>query len=277
MTVQLEAASPRLAVSVAGQIALPEKDADLTFTVLDTSLDPYVRLFLPQLSPYTTAVASGSMRVVGELSDIDHLLVDATVDRLDMRLFDYALRNARPIRAGARSALGARHRHAPRRTGHAARRRRRREPPRRDDQHARQRRRQPGRAAGLRLRLRSSGAASLSATLEGPLDDPVLGGTLTIKNGRIRHFALPHALENIDGAARFDSRGVTLDGLTGELGGGAVQFGGRIDKDGYLPGRLDVTMSGRDMRLRFPEGMRSLVDADLTLQGTAKAPCCPGW
>jgi translocation and assembly module TamB len=29
-------------------------------------------------------------------------------------------------------------------------------------------------------------------------------------------------------------------------------------------------MSGRDMRLRFPEGMRSLVDADLTLQGTAE-------
>ena len=56
--------------------------------------------------------------------------------------------------------------------------------------------------------LRSSGAANLSATLEGPLDDPVVGGTLAIKNGRVRWFALPHALEKIDGAARFDSRGV---------------------------------------------------------------------
>jgi hypothetical protein len=54
----------------------------------------------------------------------------------------------------------------------------------------------------------------------------VVGGTLAIKNGRVRWFALPHALEKIDGAARFDSRGVTLDGLTGELGGGAVTFGG---------------------------------------------------
>ena len=63
----------------------------------------------------------------------------------------------------------------------------------------------------------------------------MVGGTLAMKNGRIRQFALPHALENIDGAARFDSRGVTLDGLTGELGGGAVTFGGRIDKEGYQP------------------------------------------
>ena len=81
---------------------------------------------------------------------------------------------------------------------------------------------------------------------------------------------------NIDGSIRFDSRGVTLDGLTGRLAGGDVKFGGRIDKDGYRPGRFDVTMNGRDMRLRFPEGMRSLVDADLTLQGTRESAVVSG-
>jgi hypothetical protein len=62
---------------------------------------------------------------------------------------------------------------------------------------------------------------------------------------------------------------VTLDGLTGQLARGDVRFGGRIDKDGYLPGRLNVTMTGTDMQLRFPEGMRqSSIDATLSLQGT---------
>ncbi|MGH8189612.1 MAG: hypothetical protein ACREUC_23860, partial [Steroidobacteraceae bacterium] len=99
LTITLEAASPRLAVSGAGRIALTdEMDAELSFRVSDTSLDPYVRAFNPRLSPFTTAVASGSIRVVGELANIDHLLVDATVDSLDMRLFDYRLRNASPIR-----------------------------------------------------------------------------------------------------------------------------------------------------------------------------------
>jgi hypothetical protein len=274
MTIQLEAASPRLSVSVTGQIE--EQNADVTFTVLDTSLDPYVRLFLPALSPYTTAVVSGSVRVVGELNDIDHLVVDTTVDRLDMRLFDYALRNARPIRL-------ALDRHSIRVTdmrvvgqdtqidiaGIANL----------HDQTINMRANGDANLAvlqGFVSDLRSSGTAALSGTLEGPLENPIASGALTLKNGRIRHFALPHALENLDGPIRFDSRGVTLDGLTGRVGGGDVKFGGRVDKDGYLPGRFDITMNGRDMRLRFPEGMRSLVDADLTLQGTRESAVVSG-
>ena len=81
-----------------------------------------------------------------------------------------------------------------------------------------------------------------------------------MENGRLRHFALPHALEALRGAVQFDARGVTLDGLTGRLGNGSVQFFGRIDKDGYLPGRLDVTMTGQGMRLRFPEGCKGRGD-----------------
>ena len=276
MTMQLEAASPRLSVTVTGRISLPEQDADVTFMVLDTSLDPYVRLFLPQLSPFTTAVVSGSVRVVGNVGDIDNLLVDGTVDSLDMRLFDYALRNARPIRL-------ALDRHAVRVVDMRV--------VGQDTQidiagvanlHDRTINMRANGDANLAVLqgfvsdLRSSGAASLAGTLEGPLDNPIAGGTLTLKNGRIRHFALPHALENIDGPIRFDSRGVTLDGLTGRLGGGDIKFGGRVDKDGYQPGRFDVTMNGRDMRLRFPEGMRSLVDADLTLQGTRESAVLSG-
>ena len=40
-------------------------DAELSFSVADTSLDPYIRAFQPRLSPYTTAVASGTIRVYG--------------------------------------------------------------------------------------------------------------------------------------------------------------------------------------------------------------------
>jgi hypothetical protein len=277
MTVRLEAASPRLAVSASGRIALtPELDTELTINVSDTSLDPYVRAFQPQLSPFTTAVASGSIRVVGELANMDHLLVDATVERLDVRLFDYAVRNARPIKIALdRNAVRisdmriigqdtqldvsglinmSDSRIAIRTTGDA----------------------NLAVIQGFVSNVRSSGMAALSATLEGPLEDPIVSGTLDINDGRIRHFALPHALENISGAVRFDSRGVTLDGLTGRLARGDVTFGGRIDKQGYLPGRLDITMMGKGMRLRLLEGMQSLVDADLALQGTMEAATLSG-
>ena len=277
LTVRLEAASPRLAVSASGRIALtPELDTELTITVSDTSLDPYVRAFQPQLSPYTTAVASGSIRVVGELADVDQLLVDATVDRLDLRLFDYALRNARPIRialdrhsvrvsdmrlAGEDTQLDVSglvnlhdSRIAVRMTGDA----------------------NLAVLQGFVANVRSSGTAALSATLEGPLEDPAMNGKLDISNGRIRHFALPHALENISGTLQFDTRGVTVDGLTGRLARGDVAFGGRIDKQGYLPGQLDIRMIGTGMRLRLTEGMQSLVDAQLSLQGTMQAATLSG-
>jgi hypothetical protein len=277
MTIALEAASPRLAVSGAGRIALtPEMDADLSFSVVDTSLDPYLRLLWPALSPFTTAVASGNVRIVGELANLEHLLVDTTVDRFDARLFDYAIRNAAPIRltldrnairVNAMRLLGqdtqldisgsvtlADERIDLRTTGDA----------------------NLGLLQGFVSNVRSSGRAVLAASLEGPMRDPTVSGTLTIDNGRIRHFALPHALENIRGAVRFDSRGVSLDGLRAQLGNGTVQFGGRVDKDGYRPGRFDVTMTGTGMRLRFPEGMRSTVDADLALQGTPQAAVLEG-
>jgi hypothetical protein len=268
---RLEASgASRLQVSGRGQIEMtPEMDANLSFNVIDTSLDPYVRALQPSLSPYTTAVVSGSIDVVGSLADIDQLRVDARVDKLDARLFDYQVRNEVPIRL----ALD-------RHTVRVVEMRLVGEGTQLDvsgtvglhEQRVNLRAKGDANVAvlqGFVRNVRSSGRAVLDASLQGSLSDPGVSGTLTIDNARIRHFALPHALENINGALEFDSRGLTLDGLTARLGGGPVQFFGRINKEGYKIGGLDVTMTGQNMHLRFPEGMRSTVDAKLFLQGTA--------
>ena len=98
LTADMEAASPRLSVSGSGRLALtPEMDAEMSLRFADTSLDPYLRFVEPRLSPFTTAVAGGTVRVVGELADIDHLVVEAQVERLELKLFDYPLVNDGPI------------------------------------------------------------------------------------------------------------------------------------------------------------------------------------
>ena len=277
LTLKFEAASPRLAVSGSGRIAMTEAmETELTLSVADTSLDPYIRTFNPGLSPYTTAVASGNVRVVGQLANVDELLVETIVDRLDLRLFEYQLRNPAPIRLaldrhtmridemrliGEDTQLdieGAINLHderiAVRATGDAG----------------------LGILQGFVPNVRTSGRASLEALFEGPMRDPIVTGTMTVDDGRLRHFDLPHALEDISGPVRFDTRSVRLDEVTARLGGGLVQFGGRIDIERYQPTRIDVTMSGENMRLRFPEGMRSLVDADLTVQGLVESPVVAG-
>src|SRR5206468_7711563 len=103
---EIDAASPRLAITATGRVAMTARaDADITVRFHDMSLDPYVRPFVPRLSPFTTAVASGSLRVAGRLADVDHLSIDGRVDALDLRLFDYALKNAAPIRLSLENRL----------------------------------------------------------------------------------------------------------------------------------------------------------------------------
>ena len=284
LTYELEAASPRLAVSGTGRVALDDDhgDAELMFRVSDTSLDPYVRVFKPDLSPYTTAVASGTIRVVGDLYNPDALRVSTTVEQLDLRLVDYRLRNQGPIMVavngstmnidtlrlvGDDTALDV--------TGSI-------------DIPKQALSLQAFGAAnlaviqGLLPDVRSSGRADVTALIGGTAARPIVSGQALLTEGRLRHFSFPHALEDLNGVVTFNASGIRLDdpgyttGLNGKLGGGAVKFAGRIGMNGYELSEFDVTATGDDLRLRFPEGMRSIVDATLALQGPATGPVLSG-
>ena len=273
----IDAASPRMALTGTGRISLtPKSNAELTFRFHDTSLDPYVRLFVPKLSPFTTAVVSGAIRVVGELADADRLVVEGTVDSLDMRLLDYSVKNAAPIRIALdrqqirieelqlvgddtrlrlSGSVGLNDdRIALKATGNA----------------------NLGILQGFFRDVRGAGRAELTASIDGPLAQPHFSGSATITDGRIRHFSIPNSLDAINGTIHFDPGGIRLDDLAATMGGGLVRFGGRIGFDGYVPAELDVTARGVDMHLRVPEGVRSVVDADLSLRGTFKAPALGG-
>jgi hypothetical protein len=272
LTLDLEAASPRLVVSGSGRIALTdEMDAELTVRFRETSLDPYVRFFEPRLSPFTTAIAGGTMRVVGELANLDQLVVETTVEQLDLKLFDYRVSNDGPIEltldqnslaigrfrlAGEGTELQL--------TGSL-------------DVKAQTIDLEATGDANLGILqaffrdLRSRGTATLKAQMTGPFADPVFGGSATITDGRLRHFSLPHSLEAINGAVSFDASGIRLDEVTARLGGGNVTFGGHIGLDGVAIGDISLNARGDRMSVRYPEGFRSIIDADLSLQGTLSA------
>ncbi len=277
MTVELEAASPRLAVSGTGRIDLTEaQDADITLRFTDTSLDPYARAVEPRISPFTTAVGSGTLRIVGQLANRDRLAVDMMFDQLQVRAFDYALRNAKPIHVlmsnnvariddmsfiGDGTELdvtGTMDMNARRVAGLA------------------RGRANLGLLQGFYRNIRSSGNAELTAQVSGSLDAPVILGRATIENGRLRYFSLPHSLEQVNGTILFDSRNIRLDGLTARVADGQVNFDGRIGLENYAPADLALTASGRRMRLRYPEGVRSEIDADLSLTGRVTAPVLAG-
>jgi hypothetical protein len=279
---QLEAASPRLAISGAGKINLSgATDADLTLRFNDSSIDPYVRLFNPSISPYTTAIASGTIHAKGALRDFAKLHVDGRVEDINLRLFDYRLHNDGPIRLTLADNIAKIDQlkvvgegttmqllgdiALPATAGGATR----------------VRVRMLGDAnlsilQGFMRDIRSSGAAQVQAEITGTADNPALVGSATIAEGRVRYFGLPHSLEAVNGRVEFDASGVRVDGLTGRMGGGDVRLGGRIGTKGATITSYALTAVGHDMRVRYPEGFRSLVDTDLALRGLASSPTLTG-
>ena len=277
LALDLEGASSTIAVSASGRVALTaENDADLSFRVSNASLDPYVRMFVPELSPYTTATVSGSMRVVGELRNWDHLGAEATIEQVDLSLLDYAVRNEGPIHlvldrrvvgidalrlAGAGTALEvsgsvdlATEEISLGVAGDA----------------------NLGILQGFFQNLRGSGAAAVRAEVTGSARQPVLTGQAAVSNGRIRHFSLPHGLEAINGRIIFEPGGIRFDDVPAMMGGGPVTIGGRVGMDGFQPGELAITATGQEMQLRYPAGFRSIIDTDLVLRGDVSAPLLTG-
>jgi hypothetical protein len=293
LTVNLEAASPRLTASGSGRIAMtPEMDASLTLRFSNTSLDPYLRLFESSerpLSPYTVAVASGTVRAVGELADIDQLVVEVCVDTLDLKLFDYQLRE-KALKPGETGSCST-----PAPIELAL------------NRHVAEIRRFSLVGEGTELQLggsmnlhdstvdleasgdanlgilqgffrdiRSSGAATLKANMTGQIDAPVFSGSASINNGRVRHLSLPHSLEAINGRLSFDGGGIRVDDVAAKLASGDVRFGGRIGLKGFTPSELNLTANGERMLIRYPEGFRSAVSADLQLVGDYLSPLLKG-
>ncbi|HTM24008.1 MAG TPA: translocation/assembly module TamB domain-containing protein [Vicinamibacterales bacterium] len=272
LTIELEASSKRLSVSGSARVALtPEHDAEMTLRFSDTSLDPYLRFIAPKMSPFTTAIADGTMHLAGELSDVNHLRVEADVDRLQLKLFDYPATNDQKIQLALNNGVIEVRRFALKGEGTAL--------ALSGDVGLHDNRIALDASGDANLGIlqafyrgiRTSGNASLRAQVRGPLDNPVFSGEATVSNGRFRYFSLPHSLQDINGRLLFDAQGIRIVEAAAQLGGGTVRFGGRLGLKGFAVGDIDLTANGDQMHLRYPEGFLSVIDAGLTLRGDPSA------
>jgi translocation and assembly module TamB len=251
-------------------------DGDLHFRFTETSVDPYLKFVLPELSPYTRAILSGSVDVAGPLRQPRRLDIQGDVHDATLVLFDYQLKNDGPIQLSyANEAMAIRNLKL-----------------RGSDTNlavtggfdGRQRRWDlaAGGDASLAIlqlffpAINASGAATLDARLAGSFDQPVISGNATIADGRLRPLASPHSLEGINGRISFGAREINVDDLSGRIGSGLVDFGGTINLDGYRLAEYNLTASGRSMRLRYPQGFNSTVNMDLLLTGPIATPILTG-
>jgi len=108
-------------------------------------------------------------------------------------------------------------------------------------------------------------------SITGAIDDPRVDGDLMLSDGEIR-VTDPRVLVS-DLAARTIVTRTTarIGSITGSVNGGALTGSGQVD---YTPeAGLDAQLSAavRSMALEFPQGLRSELDADLTLNASESA------
>jgi len=115
--------------------------------------------------------------------------------------------------------------------------------------------------------LALSGRLSMDVAASGTVDSPLLSGTLRVENGKYRLTGLTQILDDIDGVVSFHGSRAEIDGIRAHVGGGDVFAAGSVNLKGLTPDNFRLTIQARHVALRYPEGMRLVVDADLVATG----------
>ena len=208
------------------------------------------------------------MRIVGELADVDQLVVDAhgrEARAEAVRLRGSPTRGQSVVAQPARrrdqpaAASGRRHRAG---VGGAIRLARQpRSPSKRPAKPT------SGILQAFFRNIRSSGTASLLGQIRGPLDKPVFSGNATISTADSATSPRRTACRKSTVASP-STRRASASWTTGAPRRRCSEVR-RTHRSQRIYSRPDLTANGEQMHLRYPEGFRSIVDADPWLRGDA--------
>jgi translocation and assembly module TamB len=121
-------------------------------------------------------------------------------------------------------------------------------------------------AGSFRPDLQASGTARLDATLRGPADDPQLSGRMTIANGSLFLKDVPNGIADASGTVYFERNRANIEKITGHTGSGTFELSGFVAFGNEINFRLQGKAAS--VRVRYPEGVSTLLDADLALVGS---------
>ena len=114
--------------------------------------------------------------------------------------------------------------------------------------------------------LTSSGHVDFNVDAAGTFAHPSLTGQVRFTNVAVALQDFPNGLSQMNGTLQFDQDRLDVKSLTAVSGGGKLQLGGFITY--HLGLYADLTANAKDVRIRYPQGISSMADAQLRLQGT---------
>ena len=116
--------------------------------------------------------------------------------------------------------------------------------------------------------LTASGDLAVNAGIRGTFANPDFSGSADLRKGEFRYAEFTNGLTNATGVVLFNGTRANVQTFSAETGGGKVDATGFVTIANSVPA-FRLEMKGRGVRVRYPEGVSSVSDADLTLAGTS--------
>jgi translocation and assembly module TamB len=122
--------------------------------------------------------------------------------------------------------------------------------------------------------LQSSGTLLLDVHALGTAKEPQVQGQLHLRDVAISTPSAPLGVEKLNGTLDINNNSLQISSLEGQMGGGQVSVGGSI---AYKPNlQFNVSLQSKSVRLRYPTGVRAVLDGNLVLSGTKDASTLNG-
>ena len=116
--------------------------------------------------------------------------------------------------------------------------------------------------------LTASGALVLDTVVRGTVRAPRFSGRAAVRAAEFRYAGFTNGLTNVVAEVVFNGSRANIETLHGESGGGKVDASGFAAFTGeVLTFRVDARAAG--VRVRYPEGVSSVSDANITVAGTS--------
>ena len=122
--------------------------------------------------------------------------------------------------------------------------------------------------------IRSGGIIALNVKAGGSLENPDVNGQIRLQKISLSTEEMPLGVQNLDAVMEITKDNVQITNGSGLLGGGQFTLGGSV---AYRPKlQMNLAFSAKSVRVRYPEGMRTILDADLTMSGDRQAALIQG-
>ena len=122
--------------------------------------------------------------------------------------------------------------------------------------------------------VRTSGSVFLDIHATGSPKSPSIRGQISLQNVAASTTAAPIGVDNLNGTLDVDNDRVQISGMTAHIGSGDVSLGGAITYRPQL--QFALAMQGTSIRLRYPQGLRTVLDGNLALSGNMQASTLTG-